>query len=110
MSSRRKVAVWLGWRNDIVEAAVIARATGLASYSGDSETANRYIDKIFDIIELLEKNPQMGHASAKAPGFRSFVIGSPAAGSPDSLVYYYDEGRNEIIGEGVFTTLPAKYR
>lgn len=104
------MATWRGWRNEIVEAAVIARATGLASYSGDTETANRYIDKIFDIVELLEKNPRMGHACAKAPGFRSFVIGSPAAGSPDSLVYFYDEKRDEIIGEGVFTALPAKYR
>ena len=68
------MAVWRGWRNEIVEAAIIARATGLASYSGDPETANRYIDKIFDIIELLEKNPQIGLACAKAPGFRSFAL------------------------------------
>lgn len=104
------MAVWGGWRNSIVENAVIARATGLAVFSGDSDTANRYIDKIFDVIALLETNPEMGRACLHSDGHRHFLIGSPAAGSPDSLVYYFDAAKNELVGEGVFTSLPPTYR
>jgi hypothetical protein len=33
-----KAAIWIGWRLPEIEAAVIARAAGLAIYSGDAGT------------------------------------------------------------------------
>lgn len=104
------MAVWQGWRNETIEHAIIARATGLAWYSGDPQTADRYLDKIFDVIELLQTSPEMGRSCPKAPGCRCFVIGSPAPGSPDTLVYFFDETTSELIGEGVFTSLPPRFR
>ena len=85
------MAKWLGWRNEIVERVVVARATGLAWYSGDPNTAARYLDKIFDIISLLEANPQMGRLCPQGLSHRCFVSGSPAPGSPDTLVYVFDD-------------------
>jgi hypothetical protein len=105
-----RVATWIGWRNTTIERALIARATGLAWYSGDPQTADRYLDKVFDLIELLQKNPEMGRACPQAPGCRWFIIGSPAPGSPDTLVYFFDEPKKELIGEGIFTSLPPRYR
>ena len=104
------MAVWIGWRNDTIEVALIARATGLAWYSGDPHTADRYLDKVFDLIELLEENPEMGRTCARAPGFRYFLIGAPAPGSPDTLVSSFDELKMELTGEGVFSSLPPKFR
>ena len=104
------MAEWRGWRNRTVEAAVVARAIGLAWYSGDPKTAERYLDKIFDVIEFIKNSPEMGRACPQAPGHRSFVIGSPAPGSPDTLVYFFDKTTMDLIGEGVFSSLPPKYR
>ncbi len=103
------MAVWKGWRNHTVEEAVIARAVGLAHFSGDPATADRYIDKIFDLIELLEENPRMGHTCTKAQGRYRFIISPPAPGNPDTLVYFYDETSEELIGEGVFPWVPPLY-
>ena len=101
---------WVGWRTETVENALIARASALAWYSGDPQTADRYLDKIFDVIELLQANPELGRPCPLAPGCRTFVIGTPAPGSPDTLVYFFDEIKAELIGEGVFTSLPPRYR
>lgn len=94
------MAVWKGWRSKVAEDAVVARAVGLAFYSGDPETADRYLDKIFEIIALLEHNPEMGHACPKALGCRRFVIGTPAPGNPDTLVYCYESATEVLIGDG----------
>ncbi len=105
-----KAATWIGWRNTQIQSAVIARAVSLAIYSGDPETADRYLDKIAELIEHLERNPLMGTRSAKIPTSRYFPIGRPAPGNPDTLVYTYDETAKSILGDGTYPYLPPLYK
>ena len=51
------MAIWGGKRNETVERALIAHATGLAWYSGDPQTTEQYLDKVSDLIELSRGNP-----------------------------------------------------
>ena len=102
--------LWLGWRNDYVQAAVQTRAVDLAVFSGDPATADRFLDKIEEIIATLERLPESGSPCPKAPGYRYCVIGQPAPGSPDVLVYSLDVERGTLLGEGVFPFVPPRYR
>src|SRR5690606_35322559 len=97
-----KVATWIGWRNTQIESAVIARAVSLAIYSSDPAIADRDLDKIAELINHIERNPQMGTRSPRVPSSRYFPIGKPAPGNPETLVYTFDEVEKTILGEGTY--------
>jgi len=105
-----KVAIWIGWRSPEIQAAVIARAVGLALFSGDPATSDRYLDKIADLIGHFERNPLLGTRSVKVPSCRYFPISSPAPGNPDTLIYNYDEAAKTLVGEGTYPFLPPIYK
>jgi hypothetical protein len=105
-----KQARWIGWRTARIEAQVVARAQSLAIYAGGSpETFLRYLTQVYAMIDQAERFPKGGTQSTRRPSTFHLVVGDPAPGSPDVLIYTLNETRMTILGEGTFSAVPPRY-
>ena len=94
------------YRSKEVERQAELRALQKALFTGDLNTAARYLQKLDELIKNIEAFPFMGQACGKT-NCRYSVLGHSSPGEGDVLVWSWDG--ISLIGEGIYQSLPPEY-